>query len=308
MTATIDPRKVPGHALSVDVEDWNNQIVLRVCGQVFPPTDAVVRNTDAMLDLLAEFGVRGTFFVLGEVADRFPSLVKRIAREGHTLGVHGFHHHRLDEQSPREFGAAILRAKHMIEQAAGQPARGYRAVAFSLTRETSWAYEYVIDAGFLYSSSMRSLGFSMLRRWDVPLLPFDVSLSDGRKIVEIPPASLSVLGFRVPVAGGGYLRHFPLWFSVRLIRRFARAGQPAVVYLHPHELDASNQLRDLPDGTPSDARRKVKRITREQLRNRKHTEKKIRALLGSFEFRPLEEVFADLVFAPSEAEAGAQSR
>lgn len=283
------------HALSVDIEDWTNQMVLKVCGKVFPPTDAVVRNTHRMLDLLEESGVRATFFVLGEVAREFPSLVKRIVGGGHPLGVHGFHHHLLSRLSPDAFGESLLRAKDIVEQTAGQAAHGFRAPEMSLTRETWWAYQHLADAGFLYSSSIRSIGAPFTGVPDAPPTPFEVTLHDGRKLVEIPLTTLKVLGCRIPVAGGGYLRHFPLWFSIQALRKLTLETRSAVVYLHPHELDVKSKLLDVPADLPPAVHQRLKHLAREQFRNRSLTDSKIRALLRAFRFAPLEEAFAEHV-------------
>ena len=138
------------HALSVDVEDWNNAAVLWVAGRIVPPTDDVVRNTERMLGLFEEHGVKATWFVLGEVAETFPGLVRRLAEGGHELGVHGYHHHRLHELGPTRFRESILRAKATVEGVSGTRTRGYRAVAMSLTRATWWAYDTLFEVGGEY--------------------------------------------------------------------------------------------------------------------------------------------------------------
>lgn len=48
--------------------------------------------TDEILDVLAEYGVRATFFLVGENAERYPEIVAREAREGHELGNHSYSH------------------------------------------------------------------------------------------------------------------------------------------------------------------------------------------------------------------------
>jgi polysaccharide deacetylase family protein (PEP-CTERM system associated) len=285
------------HALSIDLEDWNNAAVLWMSGRVVPPTDDVVRNGERMLELLEETGVRATWFVLGEVAETFPELVRSLVRAGHEVGVHGFHHHRLHELGEDRFRESIVRAKGVVEDAAGVRVKGYRAVAMSLTRETWWAYDAVVEAGFAYSSSLFPTRAS---RHGVPDAPVEAHVVrvEGGQLLEIPLTVVSLAGVRLPAVGGGYLRHLPLWFSRWALRKLGREGRPAVVYLHPYELDAHAKLKGLPDDLDGDARRRIERLVPGQFRNREHTERKLRNLLGGFSFAPIETVFADLLPRP----------
>ena len=289
------------HALSVDVEDWNNAAVLWVSGRVVPPTADVVRNTERLLALFDEHGVKATWFVLGEVAEHYPDLVRRLAEEGHEIGVHGYHHHRIHELDRDGFRGSILRAKDAVEQASGCRARGYRAVAMSLTRATWWAYDVVVEVGFEYSSSLFPTRASRQGVPDARLDASWVEAPSGGRVLEIPLAVISIAGVRLPVCGGGYLRHFPAWVTYWAMGRLERAGRPAVVYLHPYELDADAPLRGVPDDLEAEARDRLERLVPRQFRNRELTVPKLRGLLERFQFAPVATVFADRLASVPEA-------
>jgi polysaccharide deacetylase family protein (PEP-CTERM system associated) len=282
----------PVHALSIDVEDWNNAAALWVGGRILQPTEDVVRNTQRLLGLIEQFGIKATWFVLGEVAEFYPELVRSLAEAGHEIGVHGFHHHRIHELGRERFRDSIFRAKEAVEDAAGTTVIGYRAVAMSLTRETWWAYDSVVEAGFKYSSSLFPTRVSRHGVPDAPVGAHMISVGDGH-LLEIPLTVVSFGGFRVPAAGGGYLRHLPGWFSQWALRRLEQEGRPAVVYLHPYELDAGAELRGLPADLDEGTRLGIERLVPGQFRNRQHTFAKLQRLFGCFSFAPLATVFAD---------------
>src|SRR5437899_5991303 len=148
--------------LSFDLEDWH-QLVHRHLGRPDwdSPGAALERQTAAIFDLLEELGARATFFVLGMTAERYPDLVREIAGRGHELACHGYAHERVSTQSPDDFRRDIERCADLLDQLSGRRPLGYRAPAFSITRDTPWAYESLAELGFRYDSS----------QYDSPRLP-----------------------------------------------------------------------------------------------------------------------------------------
>lgn len=196
----------------------------------------VERNTHLILDLLAEQGVRATMFVLGWVADRRPELVRRIVREGHELGSHGYAHELITGQTPQVFREDIRRAKSILEGISGTAVQGYRAPTFSITKETVWALPILAKEGFRYDSSI------------VPVLhdfygiPGAIPTIHGIEteyghLWEVPPTTVAFGPVTIPVAGGGYFRLFPYRVLKPLLYRASSHGHPLVMYLHPWELD-----------------------------------------------------------------------
>lgn len=281
------------HAMTIDVEDYHSVFGRDWLERDGAPTDAVVRNTRRMLGWLAERDVRCTCFVLGEVAEAFPDLIREIAAGGHELGVHGYYHRQVFKLNPDSFRREVADAKALIEDIAGSPVSGHRAPAFSIMPETSWALEVLADVGFEYDSSIYPIKGS---RYGWPGFPLDIhemQLEGGRRIIEAPLSTVSVFGRRFPSCGGGYLRHFPGFVTQYAISQVARL-RPAIVYLHPYEVETDCppiQMSHL----SADRQLTVMKFHKLQLRNRSRVEGKVRALLRRFSFAPLRDVISDVL-------------
>ena len=281
------------HELSVDVEDYHNLLAREWLDVDGPPTHAVVDNTHRLLELFSRHNARATFFVLGEVAESYPELIREIARAGHEVGVHGHKHRLIFNLTPEAFRAELTTAKAIIEGAGGVEVQGHRAPAFSITPDTRWALEVLAGEGFRYDSSIfpfagRRYGWPGFRR-DI----HEIELKGGRSIIEVPMSTVSIAGCSVPACGGGYLRHFPLRCTRWAMRRIQRE-RPAIVYLHPYEIEL-NATRPDTDRVNSGLARRVMRFHRFQLRNRKTVERKIVRLLEEFRFAPLSEVIHNVM-------------
>ncbi len=224
-------------ALSIDVEDWFQvenlkSVIARDSWQ--SRQLRVERNMDRMLSLMAETGARATCFVLGWIADRCPSLVRRIAAEGHEIASHGYGHELLGTLSPDRFRADVERSKAVLEDLAGRELAGYRAPAFSIA---SWAIPILQETGFRYdSSSFPVFAHDRYGRLD------DVERRAG--VVELRPgfhevcvSCLEVWSKPVPWAGGGYFRLIPYPVFRRGVDRIVRAEGVYVFYIHPWEID-----------------------------------------------------------------------
>jgi polysaccharide deacetylase family protein (PEP-CTERM system associated) len=278
------------HALSVDVEDWSNVALLLNFGRVVPPQPAVVRNTERMLALFQAHGAKATWFILGEVAAAFPGLVRQLAEAGQEIGVHGYHHHPVYTLKPTEFRDDLRRAKEAVEQAAGQPVLGYRATAFSITRETPWAFEVVAELGFKYDSSVFPFQGRRYGMPESPLTPYRLTTRAG-ELWEVPLSVVEWGGRRLPCCGGGYLRHFPLWYTRWAMRRLERAGRRAVFYFHPVEIDPEFDKDFFARHLSAAEQRRFRRVRFLQHRNRAQTATKLHWLLSHYRFASLTEAF-----------------
>jgi len=265
------------NALTVDVEDYFHVSALAPSidrGSWGSRESRVVGNTHRLLDLFGQFGVRGTFFVLGWVAERHPQLVKDIAGAGHEVACHGFSHRLVYEQSPEEFREETLRSKRLLEDTMGAAVLGYRAASYSIVRRSLWALDILAEAGFAYDSSIFPVHHDRYGIPDAERNPHRMATPGGRWIVEWPLAVASVLGFRLPVAGGGYFRLLPYalsrWGLASINRRDRR---PFIFYLHPWEID------------PGQPRVRVGWLSRfRHYTNLDKCEARLRRLLGDFRF------------------------
>lgn len=227
------------HIFSVDVEEHFqvsafDRVLSRDDWDAQP--SRVEQNTDRLLELLARFGARGTFFTLGWVAERRPALVRRIVAAGHELASHGWWHWKVTTLTPERFRDEVRRSKQLLEQLSGSPVLGFRAPSFSIIPGFEWAFDVLLEEGYSYDSSLfpiRRPDYGYPKASPIP----NRIVREGGSLLEFPLATLSVAGLRIPVAGGGYLRQFPLALIKAGFRQLESSGQPGMFYVHPWEVD-----------------------------------------------------------------------
>jgi len=207
----------------IDRADWERQ-PCRVEG-----------NTQRVLDLFAEHGVKATFFTLGWVAERFPGLVRRMVDEGHELASHGWSHVRVTEQTPAEFRADVARTKALLEDISGTEVKGYRAASYSIGEASLWALEVLGEVGYRYSSSIFPIRHDL---YGMPGAPRFAFRPNGGTLLEIPVTTVAIGARNFPCAGGGWFRLLPYAVSRWALRRVNGVdGNPAIFYFHPWEID-----------------------------------------------------------------------
>lgn len=275
------------NAFSVDVEDYFQVAALApaIPRDSWPRRESrVERNTQVLLDLLAERGIRGTFFVLGWIAERHPGLVKRIAAAGHEVASHGFSHQLIYTQSPGEFREETARSKRLLEDLIGAAVIGYRAASFSITGRSLWALDTLIDLGFRYDSSIFPIRHDLYGIPGASPEPGTITAPSGRALAEFPMSAASFLGLNVPVSGGGYFRLLPLGVTLRGLTQINRAhGRPFTFYLHPWEVD------------PGQPRVRVGWLSRfRHYTNLERCEPRLKRLLSEFRFGTMREVLHGL--------------
>ena len=228
------------NAFTVDVEDY---FQVSAFAERARPGDwtgyqsRVVNSTHRILRLLADRDTRGTFFILGWVADRHPELIRDIHRDGHELGTHSYWHQLVYDQTPEEFRADLRRSIEAIDRAAGTRPRVYRAPSFSITQRSTWALEILRDEGILIDSSIFPIRHDRYGMPSIDPAPHHAPLGcEG--LWEVPPSIFKFGSVSVPIAGGGYFRIFPEFLTRRLQSRFIDQQQrPLVFYIHPWEVD-----------------------------------------------------------------------
>ena len=227
------------NAMTVDVEDY---FQVQALAEQFPrsiwdkQSARVERNTDRVLSLFADHGVKATFFVLGWVAERHKSLIHRIVESGHELASHGYEHIRADQQDRNTFRADVRRTKQILEDLSGRDVRGYRAATFSIGKGNLWAFEVLAEEGYAYSSSIYPIRHDYYGMPDAPRFPFRPLTNAD--FLEVPISTIKVAGRNLPCGGGGYFRLLPYAGSKWSINRInRREGQASVFYFHPWEID-----------------------------------------------------------------------
>jgi polysaccharide deacetylase family protein (PEP-CTERM system associated) len=230
------------NAFTVDVEDYYQ--VSAFAGSVRKDEwttyeSRVERNTHRLLDLIERYGTKGTFFVLGWVAEQHPGLVREIRSRGHEIASHGYSHDLVYNQKPEVFRNETLRSKQFLEDTIGEAVQGYRAASYSVTRRSLWAIDILVEAGFSYDSSIFPISHDRYGIPAAPRLPFRLELESGGSIREFPLTTVRFSRLSLPVAGGGYFRILPYAFTRAGFSRVNRDDRaPGVFYLHPWEIDA----------------------------------------------------------------------
>lgn len=272
------------NAMSIDVEDYFHVsvfdgLVPRVKWDSME--SRVHRNTMRLLEIFAEFKVRSTFFVLGWVGERHRDMVATIARQGHEIASHGYAHRLIYDQTPTAFRDDVRRAKGILEDACGRAVVGYRAPSYSITPRSLWALDVLAEEGYQYDSSIFPIRHD---RYGIPVSarePYRISRGTN-VLVEVPGSTTKIGPLNLPVAGGGYFRLLPYWWTKWGIARVNRLeNRPAIFYLHPWEID------------PGQPRLQASRLSRfRHYRNLDQTEGRLRQLLTDFKFDAIDEVVA----------------
>lgn len=274
------------HAISVDVEDWY-QSTIDVDADL---SDRFRQSTQSVLEAFEAAGIKGTFFVLGLVAEHDPNLVRQIAEAGHEIQSHGYGHRSNYEITEQQLRQDLLRAKGLIEDLVGQEVYAYRAPCFTIDGRNLWALDVLAETGHRYDSSIFPVKTSRYGVDGYEPAPKVITTPRGHRLVEAPVACFNWLGKRRPVGGGGYFRLWPYWVIRKAWRQLEQLGRPGIVYMHPYEYD----LREM-----AAYRQQVPLAQRiHQGLGRNGFPKKIDRLLAEFEFGTMDEILAPLLEKP----------
>ncbi len=228
------------NAFTVDVEDYFH--VQAFADRIHPDSwdhyeCRVVANTHKVLRILDEHQVLGTFFILGWVADRFPSLVRDIAKGGHEIGCHCYWHRLIYETTPEQFRTDLRQATEAIGSITGDAVTSFRAPCFSITEESLWALDILVEEGYRFDSSIFPVHHDNYGIPDAERFPHIITRSGG-ELYEFPPSVFRIGKYNLPVGGGGYFRLYPIRLSLYCLQAInKRYGQPFMFYIHPWELD-----------------------------------------------------------------------
>jgi polysaccharide deacetylase family protein (PEP-CTERM system associated) len=271
------------NALTIDVEEY---FQVSAFESVIKTDDwehfesRVEKNTLHILDILDTYHTKATFFVLAWIAERQPQLVREIVARGHEVGSHGYTHRRVYTQDTCQFQRETRMSKYMLEDITGHPILGYRAASYSITRDSLWALDVLKQEGFVYDSSIFPIHHDLYgipgyqRFCHIHITP------QGQSLVEFPISTVRIGKTNFPIGGGGYFRLFPYFVTRWGISRLNNTErQPAVVYLHPWEID------------PSQPRIRAGRKSRfRHYLNLDRTVPRLSRLLKDFQFGPMVDV------------------
>src|SRR5690606_34532551 len=274
------------HHFTVDVEEYFQVSALEphvprsAWGSIESRIDV---GMDRLLGLLDRHDARGTFFVLGWLAERRPDIVRRIVEQGHELASHGWDHARVTTIGPVEFRESVHRSKAVLEEIGGVAVTGFRAPSFSIVPGLEWALNILVEEGYTYDSSLfpvarRGYGYPQGGRD-----PYWIDCAAGT-LIEVPPATLRRFGMNLPAAGGGYLRMLPLGLTRAAVVAAERRNAPATLYIHPWELDPAQPRLDVPWTT------RIRHYS-----GLAQTEERLDQLLRAYTYRPISYTIGQMV-------------
>ena len=278
------------NAMTVDVEDYFQvqafaDVIDRAAWDTIPCR--IEANMDRILQQFDAAGTTATFFTLGWIANRYPSVVRRIVAAGHELASHGYGHARADGQTPDEFRADVRRARGVLQDLGGVPVIGYRAPTFSIGPRNAWAFDVLDQEGYSYSSSVYPVRHDLYGAPDAPRFPYRPGAG---ALVELPMTTVRLGGRNLPCAGGGYFRLMPYAMFRLLLRRFNRVeAASGVFYFHPWEIDPAQPRVDAASGI-SRFRHRV---------NLPAMHGRLERLLHDFTWGRMDQVFASALIRPA---------
>jgi len=271
------------NALSVDVEEYYHGLEFEAAVPAHQRCllpSRVEKSVEVVLDVLDRHDTRATFFVVGAVAEAHPAMVERIARAGHEVACHSYGHELVSRQTPEQFRADVRRAKRAIEEIAGQSVVGFRAPNYSIGRGQDWAYDVLLEEGFLYDSSSYPVHHDRYGDPRASRFFHEVRRRGHRSLIELPIATTRVFGINLPIGGGGFFRLFPTsWIARGILRENRRHRRPMIFYFHPWELDPDQPRVPMP---PLDRFRHYVNLARHQ--------SKVESLLRRVRFTTAREV------------------
>jgi polysaccharide deacetylase family protein (PEP-CTERM system associated) len=274
------------HILTVDVEDWFHTQAMTGAMSTGDWENYPIRihhNLSRLLKLFRNHRVRATFFVLGWVAERYPELVEEILHSGHEVASHGYAHRLIYQQTPQEFEEDVAKSLEILERITGHKITGYRAPSFSIKSGNGWIFAKLKEMGIQYDSSIFPIWHDLYGIPTAPRFPFPIRVSEEQVLWEFPLSTVKILGKNIPLAGGGYLRLFPYWFTRRGLKSLQAQNKMGIVYIHPWELDLEQPRPEL------------NRLSRfRQYTNIRTMHQKLERLLSEFEFISMGEAYLKL--------------
>ena len=229
--------------LSFDIEDWFHPEILN---SNFPIhtwdklENRVLKNTELILNFLSKKKLKATFFYLGWIAERNPNLIKDTISDGHEIASHGYSHKPIYKLTQNEFEQELKSSLDILNSLSGEKIKGFRAPTFSLNKNTFWVLPVLSKFGITYDSSVYPIYHDRYGIPSAPKDPFIIYKNGENSIIEFPMSTIKLSNFNLPFGGGGYFRLYPLWFSIKLMKKCQKENRPIIFYAHPWEFDLNN--------------------------------------------------------------------
>lgn len=216
--------------LTFDLENWyDSEFISPKCGN-----DFVLVGLERVTKILKKHNVKATFFVTGNVLEKYPDAVRKLHDDGHEIASHSYEHKMLSKMKRADIESNLLRSKKLIRKIIGENPKGFRAPSWSISKKEFWVYDYLERNEFQYSSSLFPKNMGLYGSSEFPLNAFKPIRQ--KKFIEFPMTLFEFFGIRIPFSGGFYFRFLPTVFIKRMIRSMNKRGRKVVLYIHPWEL------------------------------------------------------------------------
>jgi len=240
--------KIGSNMLSFDTEEWFHANYDNINPDLFRGQGSNFRaQVDTLLQLCSDSGSKATFFVLGCIGEDYPDVVKAIAEQGHDVASHGYGHQLAYEQTFDEFKADVKKSVSILEDITGSKIQGYRAPSWSIVESNLHYLEALEDLGLTYDASIFPVKTFL---YGIPTAPTEIHqprVNDRTlNLYEVPTSVVKLFGKNIGFSGGFYFRFFPAFLIKHAILAANRQGRSCIVYLHPREIDPTEQRLKLP--------------------------------------------------------------
>jgi peptidoglycan-N-acetylglucosamine deacetylase len=220
--------------ITIDFEDIYYSNLLPKGDYFSREEERLGRSLHLLLELLDKYSYKATFFIVGQIAERYPYLIQQIITNGHSIGSHSHRHKMVYEMTRDEFAEDLQLSINALENAGSKKIVSYRAPSWSFKPgKTDWCWDVLAQKGIKYDSSIFPTKNFLYGDPNAPR--FTHERPNG--IIEVPPSTIRYIGKNVPFSGGFYLRLFPYSFLKNAIHNINKKGYPVVIYLHPWEID-----------------------------------------------------------------------
>ena len=229
--------------LTFDIEEWFHCDFISSDKNWSNYEVRIHKSTDFILGILSKYNRKATFFILGWIAEKYPEVVKKIYAEGHEIGCHSMKHELIHRMTINQFREDTNRALNEIEQLLGEKVVLYRAPAFSITKDTPWAFEILNELGISHDASIFPSkhdygGFPEFGNSQPSIIE-----TNGIQIKEFPMNTYKFLNKTIVFSGGGFFRLFPY----DLIKKWTAESDYVMTYFHPRDFDKGQpMLQHLP--------------------------------------------------------------
>lgn len=240
-----------GVVLTVDVEEWFQTSGLNVPIEDWSRYESRVwQSTEKILAWVDAHHIRVTWFVLGSIAERYPELVRTIAKGGHEIASHGMRHQMVNRLSQDQFRMDVRESRQLLEDISGQQVVAYRAPSWSIGEGRFAALRILEEEGYRVDSSVQPFATPLSGVRGAPVGPYHPKVEgQALDLLEVPPSVLPVggakLGITIPCAGGFYMRALP-YPIFRACLRGVTQKRAGVVYVHPWEFDFAQPRLSVP--------------------------------------------------------------